>query len=58
MSFTNHDYNVTTTELWTFSFLVKARQVFERAVDFYGEDHMEEKLFLAFGKFEESCKEV
>lgn len=36
----------------------KARQVFERAVEFYGEEHIEEKLFLAFGKFEENCKEV
>ncbi|KAK3745548.1 hypothetical protein QZH41_012464 [Actinostola sp. cb2023] len=37
--------------------LVSARQVYERAVEFYGEDHMDEKLFLAFGRFEESCKE-
>ena len=37
---------------------VGARQIYERAVEFFGEEHMEEKLFLAFGKFEENCKEV
>jgi hypothetical protein len=35
-----------------------ARQVFERAVEFYGEEYIDEKLFLAFGRFEENCKEV
>ncbi|EDO45828.1 predicted protein [Nematostella vectensis] len=37
--------------------IVGARGVYERAVEFYGEEHMDEKLFLAFGKFEEGCKE-
>lgn len=34
-----------------------ARGVFERAVAFY-EDHMDEKLYIAFSKFEERQKEV
>lgn len=37
--------------------LVRARQVFERSVEFYGDDHMDEELFIAFGRFEEGCKE-
>jgi crooked neck len=32
--------------------------VFERAVEFYGEENMDEKLFVAFARFEEACKEV
>jgi len=32
--------------------------VYERAVEFFGEENADEKLFLAFGKFEENCKEV
>ena len=39
-------------------FLVGARDVYERAVEFFGEENADEKLFLAFGKFEENCKEV
>lgn len=38
--------------------LVGARDVYERAVEFFGEENADEKLFLAFGKFEENCKEV
>ena len=37
---------------------VGARDVYERAVEFFGEENANEKLFLAFGKFEENCKEV
>ena len=37
---------------------VGAREIYERAVEFFGEEHADEKLFLAFGKFEEKCKEV
>ena len=40
------------------SFLAKSREVFERAVEFYGEENMDEKLFVSFARFEESCKEV
>ncbi|KAJ7378540.1 Crooked neck-like protein 1 [Desmophyllum pertusum] len=36
---------------------VGARDVYERAVEFFGEENADEKLFLAFGKFEENCKE-
>ena len=39
-------------------FAVGAREVYERAVEFFGEENADEKLFLAFGKFEENCKEV
>ncbi|XP_048191671.1 crooked neck-like protein 1 [Perognathus longimembris pacificus] len=35
-----------------------ARQVYERAVEFFGEEHMDERLFVAFAKFEENQKEV
>lgn len=31
--------------------------MYERAVDFFGDDHMDEKLFIAFAKFEEGQKE-
>ncbi|XP_072167131.1 crooked neck-like protein 1 [Diadema setosum] len=34
-----------------------ARGVFERAVEFFGEDHMNEKLYISFAKFEERQKE-
>ncbi|XP_065187063.1 crooked neck-like protein 1 [Sycon ciliatum] len=34
-----------------------ARTVFERAVDFFGDDHLEEQLYVAFAKFEEQQKE-
>lgn len=35
-----------------------ARSVFERAVEFFGEEHMDESLLIAFAAFEEQCKEV
>ena len=38
--------------------IVKSREIFERAVEFFGEENMDEKLFVAFSRFEESCKEV
>lgn len=38
-------------------YIIGARQVFERAVDFYGDDHMDERLFISFAKFEEGQKE-
>ena len=31
--------------------------MYERAVDFYGDDHMDKRLFIAFAKFEEGHKE-
>jgi hypothetical protein len=35
-----------------------ARSVFERAVEFFGDEAMDEKLYLAFAKFEEGQREV
>ncbi|XP_070577296.1 crooked neck-like protein 1 [Ptychodera flava] len=39
------------------SYMGNARKVYERAVEFYGEDNMDEKLFVAFARFEEKQKE-
>lgn len=39
-------------------FISGARKVFERAVEFFGDDHMDEDLYVAFAKFEERQKEV
>ncbi len=39
-------------------FVNGARSVFERAVEFFGDDHMDEDLYVAFAKFEERQKEV
>jgi len=36
----------------------RARRVFERAVEFFGTDHMDETLFVQFARFEEGQKEV
>ena len=38
-------------------YIIGSRRVYERAVDFFGDDHMDEKLFIAFAKFEEGQKE-
>ena len=38
-------------------YIIGSRRVFERAIDFFGDDHMDEKLFIAFAKFEEGQKE-
>ena len=38
-------------------YTANARNIFERAVEYFGEDHMEERLFTAFAKFEEACRE-
>lgn len=35
-----------------------ARIVYERAVEFYGDDNMDESLFIAFARFEENQREV
>ncbi|CAK8693276.1 unnamed protein product [Clavelina lepadiformis] len=40
-----------------FGYIVKAREVFERAVEFYGEDNLEADLFVGFARFEERQKE-
>ncbi|XP_039594506.1 crooked neck-like protein 1 isoform X2 [Polypterus senegalus] len=38
-------------------YITHARKVFERAVEFFGEEYMDEQLFVAFAKFEEKQKE-
>ncbi|XP_075225351.1 pre-mRNA splicing factor crn [Lycorma delicatula] len=38
-------------------FISGARYVFERAVEFFGEETLDEKLFVAFAKFEEGQRE-
>ncbi|CAG01466.1 unnamed protein product, partial [Tetraodon nigroviridis] len=38
-------------------YIAHGRKVYERAVEFFGEDHIEENLFVAFAKFEEAQKE-
>ncbi|NWI96190.1 CRNL1 protein, partial [Pitta sordida] len=40
------------------SYCAHARRVYERAVEFFGEEHMDEHLYVAFAKFEENQKEV
>lgn len=39
-------------------FISGARKVYERAVEFFGDDYMDEDLYVAFAKFEERQKEV
>lgn len=39
-------------------YIAHSRKVYERAVEFFGEEHVEENLFVAFAKFEETQKEV
>ncbi|KAF7647503.1 hypothetical protein LDENG_00171390 [Lucifuga dentata] len=38
-------------------YIAHSRKVYERAVEFFGEEHVEESLFVAFAKFEETQKE-
>uniref|UniRef100_T1IV56 Crooked neck-like protein 1 n=1 Tax=Strigamia maritima TaxID=126957 RepID=T1IV56_STRMM len=38
-------------------YIANSRAVFERAVEFFGEEHMDERLFVAFAKFEERQRE-
>uniref|UniRef100_A0A915JR93 Uncharacterized protein n=1 Tax=Romanomermis culicivorax TaxID=13658 RepID=A0A915JR93_ROMCU len=35
-----------------------ARQVYERSVEYFGDEHLEENLLIAFAKFEEQQKEL
>jgi crooked neck len=35
-----------------------ARQVYERAIEYFGEDNLQESILLAFARFEEQQKEV
>uniref|UniRef100_A0A6Q2ZQ21 Crooked neck-like protein 1 n=1 Tax=Esox lucius TaxID=8010 RepID=A0A6Q2ZQ21_ESOLU len=38
-------------------YIAHGRKVFERAVEFFGEEHVDENLFVAFARFEEKQKE-
>ncbi|XP_030577073.1 crooked neck-like protein 1 isoform X1 [Archocentrus centrarchus] len=38
-------------------YIAHSRKVYERAVEFFGEEHVEENLFVAFARFEETQKE-
>uniref|UniRef100_A0A673HUW6 Pre-mRNA-splicing factor Syf1/CRNKL1-like C-terminal HAT-repeats domain-containing protein n=1 Tax=Sinocyclocheilus rhinocerous TaxID=307959 RepID=A0A673HUW6_9TELE len=38
-------------------YIARARKVFERAVEFFGEEHINENLYVAFSRFEEKQKE-
>ena len=40
------------------SYINSGRRIYDRAVEFFGDDNMDEKLLLAFAKFEEGQKEV
>lgn len=39
-------------------YIAHSRKVYERAVEFFGEEHMDENLFVAFARFEEMQKEA
>ncbi len=39
-------------------YIALARKVFERAVEFFGEEHISESLYVAFARYEEKQKEV
>ena len=39
-------------------FVGNARLVYERAIEFFGDDNMDERLCIAFAKFEENQREV
>lgn len=41
----------------THGFTNGARTVFERAVEFYGDDYIDERLYIAFARFEENQRE-
>ena len=39
-------------------FITSARQIYERAVEYFGDEHIDEGLLIAFAKFEEGQREV
>lgn len=39
-------------------FINSSREIYERAINFYGDEHLDEMLFIAFAKFEEGQREV
>ena len=40
------------------SYIQSGRRIYERGVEFFGDENMDEKLLIAFAKFEEGQKEV
>lgn len=40
------------------NFIENAREVFEKAIEYFGDDHLDEQLFMQFAKFEENQKEL
>lgn len=40
------------------AFIAGGRSVFEKAIEFFGDEYINETLFIAFAKFEERQKEV
>ena len=40
------------------SYIHSARRIYERAVEFFGEDNIDEKVLISFAKFEEGQREV
>ena len=40
------------------NYVNSARRIYERAVEFFGEDNISEQILIEFAKFEESQKEV
>lgn len=39
-------------------YVANAREVFEKAIEYFGDDHLDEQLFMQFAKFEENQKEL
>lgn len=39
-------------------YVAHSRKVYERAVEFFGEEYVDENLFVAFARFEETQKEA
>lgn len=39
-------------------YINSSRRIYERAVEFFGEDNIDETMLIAFAKFEEGQKEV
>lgn len=39
-------------------YISSARRIYERAIEFFGEENLDEKLIVAFAKFEEGQREV
>ena len=40
------------------SYINSARSIYERAIEYFGEDNMDEKLIVSFSRFEEAQREV